>query len=105
MAAYFFFDVREIRDAEKAAAYRARVFDTVAQYDGRYLVLGGEVDRLEGEWRPAIPVVIEFPGLEKARAWYDSDVYRPLKTLRMEAMDARAVLLEGFAPPQVPAGA
>lgn len=98
MSAYFFFDVREIRDRDKAAAYRARVFDTVAQYDGRYLVLGGPVDVIEGDWTPVIPVIIEFPSLERAREWYDSDVYRPLKDIRADAMDTAAVLVEGFTP-------
>lgn len=96
MGAYFLFDVREIKDPDRAAAYRARVFDTVAQYEGRYLVLGGPVEVIEGDWQPAIPVIIEFPSLEKAREWYDSDVYRPVKALRLAATDSQAVLLQGF---------
>lgn len=98
MSAYFLFDVREIRDPDGAAAYRARVFDTVAAYDGRYLVLGGPVEAVEGDWQPTIPVIIEFPGLEKAREWYGSDAYRPLKALRLAATDSQAVLLPGFDP-------
>lgn len=98
MTAYFVFDVREIRDGDKAAEYRSQVFDTVEQHGGRYLVLGGPVEAVEGDWSPNIPVIIEFPSLEKARAWYDSDVYGPLQSLRMEAMDAHAVLIDGFNP-------
>lgn len=98
MAAYFVFDVREIKDADKAAEYRGQVFDTVKQFDGRYLVLGGPVDLVEGYWIPKIPVIIEFPSLEKARAWYESDAYGPLKSLRREATESHAVLVDGFNP-------
>ena len=42
MAAYFFFDVREITDPPRLEEYRSRVLATVEQYEGRYLLVGGE---------------------------------------------------------------
>lgn len=96
MAAYFFFDVHEIRDPEKAADYRSRVFATVETFGGTYRILGGQYEKFEGDWSPSIPVLIEFPDRQKAKAWYDSDDYRPLKDLRTQAMDASALLIDGF---------
>ena len=98
MTACFPFDVREIEDPDKAATYRAQVFDTVVRYDGRYLVLGGPVDAIEGECRPVIPVVIEFRNLERARERHGSPARSPRRALRMGAPESRALLLEGFAP-------
>ncbi len=96
MAAYCFFDVLEITDEVKMEQYRAGVFATVEQYGGRYLVIGGKTDLVEGGWRPVFPVLIEFPNLEQAHRWYDSDEYRPLKDLRLAATRGNAVFIEGL---------
>ena len=66
MSAYVFFDIFEIIDQQKMDGYRRHVGQTVGQYGGRYLVIGGRVDILEGDWRPVLPVIIEFPSLEQA---------------------------------------
>lgn len=96
MPAYFFFDVREILDQDKLASYRSQVFATVERHGGRYRVLGGPFEQLEGDWRPGIPVIIEFPDLDAARTWYESKDYRPLRELRLAATRSNAVLIDGF---------
>lgn len=99
MSGYCFFDVREITDAEKVEQYRPRVGATVAQYGGRYLVLGGKHDAVEGDWRPGFAVLVEFPSLEQAYRWYESAEYRPLKALRVAGTRSNAVFFEGHRPP------
>jgi len=96
MAAFFFFDVRHIRDQDLLAEYRQQVFATVERFGGRYRVLGGPVETLEGDWAPIIPVVIEFADSDRARQWYQSEVYRPMKDQRVRAADCCGILLEGF---------
>ncbi|MBO9454359.1 DUF1330 domain-containing protein [Paracoccus sp. R12_1] len=96
MAAFVFFDVKQVRDPDLLATYRSRVFETVERFDGRYRVLGGCEAVLEGSWRPNIPVLIEFKSVAAAREWYFSDLYEPLLTQRIEAADCDAVLLAGF---------
>jgi uncharacterized protein (DUF1330 family) len=95
MPAYCFFDVIEITHPEKMEEYRLGVFATVEQYSGRYVALGGRFDVVEGDWRPAFPVIIEFPSFEQARGWYDSPEYRPLKALRLAAAKSNVVIIEG----------
>jgi uncharacterized protein (DUF1330 family) len=96
MTAFVFFDVRDIRDPDLLSAYRSRVFETVEHFGGRYRVLGGMEAVLEGDWAPNIPVLIEFPDSRTARAWYDSEMYAPLKRDRLAAAACDSVLLEGF---------
>lgn len=96
MAAFVFFDVREIKDQDLLGAYRQKVFDTVERFGGRYRVLGELEAALEGDWVPNIPVLIEFPDSQSARAWYGSDVYASLKEDRMAAARCDAVLFGGF---------
>ncbi|HWT03109.1 MAG TPA: DUF1330 domain-containing protein [Pyrinomonadaceae bacterium] len=95
MPAYCFFDVLEVTDAEKLEHYRDGVLATVERYGGRYLTVGGRSDVVEGQWQPVFPVLIEFPSLEQAHKWYDSEEYRDLKALRLAATRGNAVFIEG----------
>jgi len=95
MSAYCFFDVIEVKDAEKLEEYRAGVLATVEHFGGRYLTVGGKCDGVEGTWRPVFPVLIEFPSLERAHEWYNSEMYKPLLALRLASTRGHAVFIEG----------
>jgi uncharacterized protein (DUF1330 family) len=94
MAAYCFFDMYEVTDPEKLEQYRSGVLATVKRYGGRYVVIGGKCDIVEGNWRPTFPVLIDFPGLEAAHNWYNSPEYAPLKALRQSGTKNNAVFME-----------
>ncbi len=94
MAAYFFLDIREITDPGKLEEYRGRVLATVEQYEGRYLLVGGECEVIEGDWQPSFPVLIKFPTREHAHRWYDSEEYRDLKAMRLAATSGNGVFMQ-----------
>jgi uncharacterized protein (DUF1330 family) len=94
MPAYFIADL-EITDPARYAEYRQQVPATLAAYGGRFLVRGGAHEVVEGDWRPRRLVVLEFPSLEQARRWYDSEEYRAPKAMRLAASKGSAVLVEG----------
>lgn len=96
MAAYCLFDNREVIDPAKLEEYKARVAPLVERYGGRYVVSGGKVDLVEGQWQPSFPVMIEFPSLERAHQWYSSNEYAELKALRLAAVRSNAVFIEGL---------
>ena len=98
MPAYFIVD-NEVTDPAGFEEYRAKVPGTVAQFGGKFLVRGGQVQALEGDWKPRRIVVTEFPSLEQARRWYDSEEYRPLKALRLRTARGSVVLVEGVSSP------
>src|SRR5687768_664828 len=95
MSAYFLIDVQEITDEAKMAEYRERVFPIVEQFGGKYLIIGGEQQVLEGDWKATFPVLIEFGNVEQARRWYDAPEYRELKQLRLAATKGTNVLIDG----------
>lgn len=97
MPAYFFFDMLEVVQPEKLENYRQVVSATVERYGGHYLTVGGQTDIVEGDWRPVFPVLIEFPDIEQARRWYDSEEYRAPKALRLAAARGNAVFIAGKA--------
>jgi uncharacterized protein (DUF1330 family) len=96
MAAFCLFDNLEVFDGGKLEEYKSRVVPLVERYGGRYVVLGGKVNVMEGQWRPTFPVMIEFPSIDRAHEWYASDEYRELKALRLSAVRSSAVFIEGL---------
>ena len=94
MAAYLIANV-DVKDVATFEDYRTQVPATIAKHGGRYLVRGGRVERLEGTWNPTRLVVLEFPSMEQARRWYDSEDYRGPKALRMKCTLTDAVFVEG----------
>ena len=98
MAAYVIADI-DVRDAGRYEEYRRIVPPSIAAYGGRYLVRGGEMAILEGDWLPRRCVVIEFPSVEQARAWWDSEAYAPAKEIRRQCAKARMILVAGAPQP------
>src|SRR3712207_3158365 len=98
MAAYAFFDNLTITDPDGLAKYRAQVRPVVERYGGRYVVVGGEWETVEGSHRLTFPVLIEFPDLQAARAWYHSEDYRPLRELRHRSSTADGILMATIDP-------
>ena len=95
MPAYFIVD-NEVTDPAGFEAYRKQVPSTVEKYGGKFLVRGGQVQTLEGDWKPKRIVVTEFPSIEQARRWYDSEEYGELKALRLRTARGSVVLVEGL---------
>ena len=96
MSAFFLFDNKVTRDETKLENYKQQVGPVVAAFGGTYRVISTGAEVVEGSWRPSVLVMIEFPNADRARAWYDSEEYRPLKAMRQEAVDCDGVLVAGL---------
>ncbi len=94
MAAYVIVDV-VVNDPEGFAPYREMAPATVAAYDGKYLARGGTLTPLEGGWDPLRISVLEFPSVERARAWWDSAEYAEAKAIRQRTTDTKMIIVEG----------
>ena len=57
----------------------------------------GEVQVLEGSWNPMI-VIVEFPNLEWARAWYRSPQYAFALEMHDKAFSRNLILVDGVKP-------
>jgi uncharacterized protein (DUF1330 family) len=95
MSAYMIAQLN-VRDEKTFEEYRAQVPETIAAYCGKYVVRGGPIDVLEGDYPYSRVVVIEFPTTEKARAWHASAMYEGPKALRQKASDGLLILVEGY---------
>jgi uncharacterized protein (DUF1330 family) len=84
-----------IVDPVRYEDYRRMVPATLVPFGGRFVVRGGQTEVLEGEWRPARLVLLEFPSVERARAWWNSPEYAEARALRQATSTGTLIILEG----------
>ncbi len=89
----------EVTDADAYAEYVARVPETVEKYGGKYLVRGGAVVTLQGDWKPERVIVLEFPSAEQASTWAFSPEYSAVSPIREKAAKTRAIGVQGVDSP------
>jgi uncharacterized protein (DUF1330 family) len=97
MVAYVIADT-EIIDRALGERYRNLAQESIAKYGGRYIVRGGAVAPVEGDWKPQLFVIVEFPSMERAHAWYRSPEYAEALKLRQKALRRRLIFVEGTPP-------
>ena len=95
-AGYIIVDM-QISDMEQYKQYMAAAPAAVAAAGGEYLVRGGKFDVLEGDWKPGRIAMLKFPSFEKAKSFYDGELYRAARTKREGATEFfNMVLVEGM---------
>lgn len=95
MTAYILARV-DVRDWARYGEYVKHTPRAVARFGGRFLVRGGEAVTLEGPPETLRIVLIEFPSLDLARAFYASPEYQAVKALRDGAGTGTFTALDGF---------
>jgi len=93
--AYMVVDARS-SDPERMAEYRRLAQIAVEHYGGRYLVRGAPYVTLEGSWQPQRLVVLEFPGMDAAKSFYDSPEYLAARNARAGVSDFDMLLAEAY---------
>ena len=86
----------DVKDSVAYEEYRRLATPTVPAYGGRYVVRGGASEILEGSWQPRRLVVLEFPTMERAKAWWNSPEYAPAKAIRQACADSDLVITDGL---------
>jgi uncharacterized protein (DUF1330 family) len=94
MKAYIIVDVA-IKDPAMYEDYKKLTPASLAPFDGKFVVRGGETETLEGEWQPGRFVILEFPSKQKAKDWWSSVGYAPAKAIRQAASKTQMILVEG----------
>lgn len=84
-----------IHDSEAFQEYRKLGSASVELFDGKFVVRGGQITMLEGNWNPERIVVIEFPTVTRAMEWWSSDIYSKAIAIRQKAADTKMIIVEG----------
>jgi uncharacterized protein (DUF1330 family) len=94
VAAYIIFIKEHEHDAKALAAYSEKARESLAGRPAKLLVYHGELETLEGPEAQEV-VMIEFPSMEEARAWYRSEAYQKARNERFLAADFRVIMVQG----------
>jgi uncharacterized protein (DUF1330 family) len=94
VAAYVLANVT-VTDPVRYEDYRRLVTPTLEAYGGRFIARGGRIEVLEGDWHPNRLVILEFPSVEQARAWWSSPAYSEAKAIRQATSIGTLLVLEG----------
>ena len=95
MSAYIVVQV-DVKDPVRYEGYKKLVPPSFEKFGGRFLVRGGKTHTLEGDWAPQRFVIVEFPGVEQARAWWASPEYAEARALRWATAESQMILAEGI---------
>jgi len=94
VAGYAIAHLQDVTVGAEIVEYLQRIDATLAPFGGRFIVHGATPSALEGS-APGSPIVIEFPSVKRARAWYDSPGYREILPLRTRNSRSTAYLVDG----------
>jgi uncharacterized protein (DUF1330 family) len=85
----------EVKDERVYAEYVDSVRGVVEKHGGRYLVRGGAVTPLSGNWSPERLIVIQFEAIEQVRRCFSSPEYLELAPLREQSAASKAIVVDG----------
>jgi uncharacterized protein (DUF1330 family) len=94
MPSYAVAHMRQVTMGPAVVEYLQRIDATLPPFGGRFIVHGGEVEVLEGNW-PGHLIVIEFPDRDRASAWYNSDAYQEIVRLRTDNSESDVIMIDG----------
>jgi uncharacterized protein (DUF1330 family) len=95
MAAYIVFIKEREHDAAIMADYGAKAGPSLGGHTAKPLVVYGAIETLEGPEAQGC-VMIEFPTMDEARAWYQSEAYQEARKLRFAGADYRVFITQGI---------
>ncbi|MBI3156156.1 MAG: DUF1330 domain-containing protein [Burkholderiales bacterium] len=90
----------QVTDPDAFRRYMDAAPPVIKAFVGEYLVRGGRMAVLEGDWQPPRLTVLRFPDFDTARRWHDSPEYTAVRALRQGATACfNMVLVEGVDAP------
>ena len=95
MSGYAIFNLN-VNNPENYKEYVSKVKSVVEKFGGEYLVRGGEMNIIEGDWPNERNIVIKFPSREKAMEWYNSEEYKPIRQIRHDNAVSNSVIVDGI---------
>ena len=94
MTTYIVFIRESTQDAAELERYSASVKSTFVGHPASFLAAYGKHETLEGAPVEGV-VILSFPSMADAKAWYDSPAYQEAAQHRFKGATYRAVLVEG----------
>ena len=84
----------DVTDPDEYMKYASQTVALAEKAGGTFLVKGGAQTQVEGS-SPDRHVVITFPTVAEAEAWYHSDEYQAILPIALRASNRDLVIVEG----------
>jgi uncharacterized protein (DUF1330 family) len=97
MSAYAIGHLHNVTMGPGIVEYLRRIDGTLEPFGGQFIIHGGSVEVLEGSWSGDL-IVIAFPDIGRARAWYSSAAYQEILPLRRDNAEGAIVIMDGVPP-------
>lgn len=94
MSAYIIVRIKA-SDPEQLKDYQLAAPPVIEKFGGKYIARGGTVVSLEGPAELRRIVIIEFPDLAAAEAFYNSHEYEEVRKLREGVAEAEFIAVDG----------
>jgi uncharacterized protein (DUF1330 family) len=94
MSAYIIANVK-VTNETQYEEYRAYSKLAIRTHGAEVCVRSGQAEVLEGDWAPERLVLLKFPSVEHARAFYHSTEYTNARAARAGAAITNMVVVEG----------
>ena len=91
---YIISNVR-VTNPQQYEEYKKLSSAAMLAHGAQVCVRGGVSEVLEGDWQPDRIVVLKFPSVAKAKAFYASTEYGKARAARKDAAVMRMVVVEG----------
>jgi uncharacterized protein (DUF1330 family) len=96
MSAYLVVD-SHLTDPALYEEYKRKAKPLVGQYGGEYLARGGALKVKESAlWSPTRMVLVRFPSVQQAEAFYDSPEYQQVLQISNKSAERTVVIVEGI---------
>ena len=95
MAAYIIVEV-SILNPLNYEEYKKLTPASIEAYGGKFIVRGAKTESLEGDWNPERIVVVEFPSVERAKEWWNSEIYASAKKIRQANAFTKMIVVPGI---------
>jgi uncharacterized protein (DUF1330 family) len=90
---YVVVTIKQVKDLEAFREYAVKVAPIISSYGGKYVAVDKTPDVRDGEWPFVRTVIVAYPNIAAARAWYDSPEYREIIPIRKQAIDANIAMV------------
>jgi len=94
MPSYLIGDVT-VKDPAAYEQYRTEASHLIAKHHGEYIVRGGDIEVVSGDWRPKRLIILRFPDRASLRAYLNDPRYQQLGDLRQRALKSEIVMVDG----------
>jgi len=94
MSAFVIVEI-DVHDQDLYKSYTQLTPASIASYQGKFVVRGGETMVLEGDWQPKRLALLEFPSMEIANSWWHSEEYTKAREIRQRAATTKMIIVDG----------